>query len=94
MTGHGVSVHAEFDSEVSVERARAILAEASGVELADDIENDIYPTPLSAANEDPCYVGRIRRDLFDDRALEFFSVGDNLRKGAGLNAVQIAELLI
>ncbi|HZK51246.1 MAG TPA: aspartate-semialdehyde dehydrogenase [Actinomycetota bacterium] len=94
VTGHGVSVHAEFDSEVSVDGARAILAEAPGVELADDLENDIYPTPLNAANEDPCYVGRIRKDRFDDRALEFFSVGDNLRKGAALNAVQIAELLI
>lgn len=93
MTGHGVAVHAEFDSEVSVDRARAILARSPGVELADDLDNDAYPTPLMAANEDPCYVGRIRKDLFDERALEFFSVGDNLRKGAALNAVQIAELL-
>jgi aspartate-semialdehyde dehydrogenase len=94
VTGHGVSVHAEFDSEVSVDRAREILAASPGVELADDIENDVYPTPLGAANRDPCFVGRIRRDLFDERALEFFSVGDNLRKGAALNAVQIAELLL
>ncbi|CAN5552246.1 aspartate-semialdehyde dehydrogenase [soil metagenome] len=94
VTGHGVSVHAEFDSEVSVGQAQDILAKSPGIELADDIDNDIYPTPLNAANQDPCYVGRIRRDLFDDRALEFFSVGDNLRKGAALNAVQIAELLL
>ncbi|MGH2749436.1 MAG: aspartate-semialdehyde dehydrogenase [Actinomycetota bacterium] len=93
MTGHGVAVHAEFDTEVSVERARALLAASPGVELADDLDNHVYPTPLVAAQEDSCYVGRIRKDLFDDRALEFYSVGDNLRKGAALNAVQIAELL-
>lgn len=94
VTGHGVSVHAEFDSEVSVDRAREILAKSPGIELTDDIDNDIYPTPLNSANQDACYVGRIRHDLFDVRALEFFSVGDNLRKGAALNAVQIAELLL
>ncbi len=94
VTGHGVSVHAEFESKVSVDRAREILAASPGVELADDVDNDVYPTPLAAANQDPCFVGRIRKDLFDERALEFFSVGDNLRKGAALNAVQIAELLL
>ena len=94
VTGHGVSVHAEFDSLVYVDRAREILETSPGVELADDIGNDVYPTPLGAANRDPCFVGRIRKDLFDERALEFFSVGDNLRKGAALNAVQIAELLL
>jgi aspartate-semialdehyde dehydrogenase len=94
VTGHGVSVHAEFDSEVSVDKAREILETSPGIELADDIENNVYPTPLGAANRDPCLVGRIRRDLYDERALEFFSVGDNLRKGAALNAVQIAELLL
>jgi aspartate-semialdehyde dehydrogenase len=94
MTGHAVAVHAEFDSEVSPERARELLADSVGVELRDDIGKQVYPTPLEAATRDACYVGRIRRDLFDDHALEFFSVGDNLRKGAALNAVQIAELLI
>jgi aspartate-semialdehyde dehydrogenase len=94
VAGHGVSVHAEFDSEVSVDQAREILETSPGIELADDIENNVYPTPLGAANRDPCLVGRIRRDLYDERALEFFSVGDNLRKGAALNAVQIAELLL
>jgi len=94
VTGHGVAVHAEFESKVSVDRAREILAASPGVELADDVDNDVYPTPLGAANQDPCFVGRIRKDLFDQRALEFFSIGDNLRKGAALNAVQIAELLL
>ncbi|MGH2699790.1 MAG: aspartate-semialdehyde dehydrogenase [Actinomycetota bacterium] len=94
MTGHAVAVHAEFDAEVSVDRARALLAESPGIELRDDIDNHVYPTPLEAATQDACFVGRIRRDLFDERGLEFFSVGDNLRKGAALNAVQIAELLL
>lgn len=93
VAGHGVAVHAEFDHEVSVERAREILVRAPGVELADEVEDHVYPTPLRAANQDPCYVGRIRKDLFDERALEFFSVADNLRKGAALNTVQVAELL-
>jgi aspartate-semialdehyde dehydrogenase len=94
MTGHAVAVHAEFDTEVSAERAREVLANSPGVELRDDLDNHVYPTPLEAATRDACFVGRIRRDLFDDHALEFFSVGDNLRKGAALNAVQIAELLV
>jgi aspartate-semialdehyde dehydrogenase len=94
MVGHGVAVHAEFDEVVDVEEARSILSEADGVELVDDIDAGIYPTPLMAAGRDPCYVGRIRRDLFDDHALEMFCVADNLRKGAALNTVQVAELLV
>ncbi len=94
VTGHGVAVHAEFDSEVTLGEARSLLEGAPGIELADEVEAHDYPTPLGAATRDACYVGRIRRDLFDDHALEFFSVSDNLRKGAALNAVQIAELLI
>jgi aspartate-semialdehyde dehydrogenase len=94
MTGHAVAVHAEFDGVVSVDEARALLAAAPGVELRDDIDRQVYPTPLESATKDACFVGRIRRDLFDEHALEFFSVGDNLRKGAALNAVQIAELLV
>jgi aspartate-semialdehyde dehydrogenase len=91
--GHGVAVHAEFDRAITPEEARSILAGAPGVELVDDPEDSVYPTPLDAAGRDPCYVGRIRQDRFDDRALEMFCVADNLRKGAALNAVQVAELL-
>jgi aspartate-semialdehyde dehydrogenase len=94
MVGHGVAVHAEFDEVVDVAEARNILESSDGVELADDLEAGIYPTPLDAAGRDPCYVGRIRRDLFDDHALEMFCVADNLRKGAALNTVQVAELLV
>jgi aspartate-semialdehyde dehydrogenase len=94
VVGHGVAVHAEFDTTVTPEEARGVLANAPGVEVLDDVDAGVYPTPLIAAGEDPCYVGRIRQDLFDPKALEMFCVADNLRKGAALNTVQVAELLI
>ena len=87
-TGHSLSINAEFDREITPERAREILAAAPGVEL-DDV-----PTPLRAAGTDPSRVGRIRRDPTVEHGLTFFVSGDNLRKGAALNAVQIAELLV
>lgn len=93
VVGHGVAVHAEFERPITPDQARDLLARADGVKVLDDTENGIYPTPLTAAGEDPCYVGRIRQDLFDPNALELFCVADNLRKGAALNTVQIAELL-
>ncbi len=86
-TGHSLSVHAEFDRPISVARAKELLAAAPGVEL-DDV-----PTPLKAAGKDACYVGRIRKDPTADNGLIFFVSNDNLRKGAALNAVQIAELV-
>lgn len=94
VTGHGVAVHAEFVDAVTPAEARAILEKAPGVEVVDDPSTEGYPTPLNAAGKDPCYVGRIRQDLFDPAALEMFCVADNLRKGAALNSVQIAELLL
>lgn len=92
--GHGVAVHAEFEGPITPDEARSILAAAPGVELVDDVASGRYPTPLDAAGLDPCFVGRIRQDLFDPNALELFCVADNLRKGAALNTVQIAELLV
>ncbi len=92
VVGHGVAVHAEFAGAITPERARELLDAAPGVEVRDDPANGVYPTPLEAAGEDPCYVGRIRQDLFDRNALEMFCVADNLRKGAALNTVQVAEL--
>jgi aspartate-semialdehyde dehydrogenase len=88
-TGHSLSIHAEFAEPLTPERATALLAAAPGVELAD------IPTPLYAAGKDPSYVGRIRQDqsVPDGRGLVLFISNDNLRKGAALNAVQIAELL-
>ncbi|MGC4941771.1 aspartate-semialdehyde dehydrogenase [Kribbella sp. DT2] len=88
-TGHSLSIHAEFAEPITPERATELLAVAPGVELAD------IPTPLAAAGQDPSYVGRIRQDqsVPDGRGLVLFVSNDNLRKGAALNAVQIAELL-
>ena len=89
-SGHGLAVNAEFAKPVTPDEARAILADAPGVEL-DDV-----PTPLRAAGTDPCYVGRIRTDqsVPDGRGLAMFIVGDNLRKGAALNAIQLAEIVL
>ena len=92
--GHGVAVHAEFADPITADEAREILQKADGVEVLDIPDEGIYPTPLEAAGRDPCYVGRIRQDLFDPKALEMFCVADNLRKGAALNTVQVAELLL
>ena len=88
-TGHSLSINAEFDSPLSVETATRLLADAPGVKLVD------IPTPLEAAGTDPSYVGRLRQDegVPDGRGLALFISNDNLRKGAALNAVQIAELL-
>ncbi len=94
VTGHGVAVHAQFSEPITAEQARDLLSGAEGIEIRDDLGAADFPTPLQAAGRDPCYVGRIRQDLFDDAALELFCVADNLRKGAALNTVQIAELLI
>lgn len=91
VAGHGVAVHAEFASPITPEEARSLLDDADGVEVQDDVMAGVYPTPLEAAGRNPCYVGRIRQDRFDDRALEMFCVADNLRKGAALNTVQVAE---
>jgi aspartate-semialdehyde dehydrogenase len=89
-TGHSLAINAEFSRSLTPERARELLAAAPGVELSD------IPTPLQAAGRDPSYVGRIRQDpgVPDDRGLALFVSGDNLRKGAALNTVQIAELVV
>ncbi|GLJ62261.1 aspartate-semialdehyde dehydrogenase [Microbacterium barkeri] len=88
-TGHSLSIHAEFAREITPERARELLADAPGVALEE------VPTPLQAAGSDPSYVGRIRADQSapEGRGLVLFISNDNLRKGAALNAVQIAELV-
>jgi aspartate-semialdehyde dehydrogenase len=88
-----VAVHAEFERPITPEDARRALRSAPGVEVVDDPAGHRFPTPLNAAGRDPSYVGRLRQDQFDPRALEMFCVTDNLRKGAALNTVQIAELL-
>jgi aspartate-semialdehyde dehydrogenase len=88
-TGHSLQINAEFDRPLSPERATEVLSHAPGVQL------EAVPTPLKAAGVDPSLVGRIRSDegVPDGRGLALFVSGDNLRKGAALNAVQIAEIL-
>lgn len=90
---HSVAVSAEFDRPVSVEQAREVLAKAPGLELVDEPENNRYPMPLFTAGKDNCEVGRVRRDCAFENGLSFWVSGDQLLKGAALNAVQIAELL-
>ncbi|MCL6521007.1 MAG: aspartate-semialdehyde dehydrogenase [Firmicutes bacterium] len=92
--GHGESVVFEPSRPLEPERARALLAAAPGVRLADALEEGEYPTPLQAAGGDEVWVGRVRRDLALEGALDLWIVADNLRKGAATNAVQIAELLL
>jgi aspartate-semialdehyde dehydrogenase len=88
-TGHSLAIHAEFDRPITPDEARALLADAPGVVVTD------VPTPLEAAGKDPSYVGRIRQDqsVPDGKGLVLFVSGDNLRKGAALNTIQIAEVI-
>jgi aspartate-semialdehyde dehydrogenase len=92
--GHSVSLHATFDRPITVAEAREVVARAEGVRLRDDPANGVYPSPLEAAGIDDVLVGRIRRPEGRDDALLLFACGDNLRKGAALNAVQIAERVV
>ncbi|MCE5201937.1 MAG: aspartate-semialdehyde dehydrogenase [Synergistaceae bacterium] len=91
--GHGEGITAQFKRDITPQRAREILEKADGVIVQDDPKNDIYPMPTESVGMDAVYVGRIRRDTGLDNAIAFWVVSDNLRKGAALNAVQIAELL-
>jgi aspartate-semialdehyde dehydrogenase len=90
---HSVAVSAEFERSVSLEQAREVLSKAPGLELVDEPHNNRYPTPLAVTGKDNCEVGRVRLDCALDNGLAFWVSGDQLLKGAALNAVQIAELL-
>ncbi|GAB2924758.1 aspartate-semialdehyde dehydrogenase [Streptomyces heilongjiangensis] len=94
VTAHSLTLHARFESEVTVAKAREILATAPGVVLFDDPGAGEFPTPADVVGTDPTWVGRVRRALDDPTALDFFACGDNLRKGSALNTVQIAELVV
>lgn len=93
ITGHSLALHAVFEREVSREDAQQVLRESPGITLVDDPARGEYPTPVDVAGLDPTLVGRVRQNMDDPHALELFVSGDNLRKGAALNAAQIAELL-
>ncbi|MCQ2194752.1 MAG: aspartate-semialdehyde dehydrogenase [Paludibacteraceae bacterium] len=94
LRSHSEAVWIETEKPVSVEEARAAFAKAEGVQLMDDPANKVYPMPLFLAGKDDVYVGRVRKDLANENGLTFWLVGDQIKKGAALNAVQIAEYLI
>ncbi len=91
---HSISVSCHFDAPVTVEQVREVLADAPGVLLVDDLKNKRYPMPLETSNQDIVFVGRIRPDLTDDNGICLWCCGDQVRKGAATNAIQIAELLV
>ena len=91
---HSISVSLHFDRPVTVEEVRSVLADAPGVKLVDDLKNKQYPMPLDTSGQDIVYVGRIRPDLTDDCGICLWCCGDQVRKGAATNCIQIAELLI
>jgi aspartate-semialdehyde dehydrogenase len=94
LVGHTLAVHVRLERPLTPDAARRAFASQPGVEVVDDPTNDRVPTPLMASGRDPVYVGRVRPDRFDPQGLRFIVCSDNLRKGAGLNAVQIAEHLV
>jgi aspartate-semialdehyde dehydrogenase len=94
VTGHSESVNVQTREDLTPENCRALLAEAPGVVVVDDPTAGRYPTAIDAAGRDEVLVGRIRRDPSQERTLNLWVVGDNLRKGAATNAVQVAELLV
>ncbi len=91
---HSISVSCHFDVPVTVEQVREVIAKAPGCKLVDDLKNKQYPMPLETSGQDIVYVGRIRPDLTDDNGICLWCCGDQVRKGAATNAIQIAELLI
>ena len=91
---HSISVQMHFDRKITVEEAREVIAKAPGCKLVDDLAKKEYPMPLETSDQDIVFVGRIRPDLTDENGLCLWCCGDQVRKGAATNAVQIAELLI
>ncbi|HPG92221.1 MAG TPA: aspartate-semialdehyde dehydrogenase [Clostridia bacterium] len=91
---HSISINAVFESKITVEQAQQAIKNADGCVLADEPEKNLYPMPLIASDQNLVYVGRIRKDLTNENGLTLFCCGDQIRKGAATNAVQIAELLL
>ncbi|HYA15241.1 MAG TPA: aspartate-semialdehyde dehydrogenase [Syntrophales bacterium] len=92
--GHSESINVQTDGKLTVEQARKILSRAPGVKVVDDPQRNIYPLPIDAAGKDDTFVGRIRKDESIENGINMWVVSDNIRKGAALNAVQIAEILV
>lgn len=91
---HSMSITVKFKDEVSVEKARGVIANAPGCKLVDDLANKSYPMPLDTSDQDIVFVGRIRKDLTAENSLCIWACGDQVRKGAATNAIQIAELFV
>ena len=91
---HSISVSVHFDRTVSVQEVREVIANAPGCRLVDDLPNKVYPMPLDTSDQDLVFVGRIRPDLTDEKGICLWCCGDQVRKGAATNCIQIAELLI
>lgn len=91
---HSESILVETERKITAEKARELFAATDGITVLDDLENGIYPLPLSCSGKDDVFIGRIREDISCENGITFWCVSDNLRKGAATNAVQIAELLV
>ena len=91
---HSEAIQLMFDEEVDVEETRELLRTAPGVKLMDDPAHNVYPMPVDTSNQDLVYVGRIRRDLADRHMLNLWCCGDQIRKGAAVNAIQLTQLVI
>jgi len=94
LRAHSESINLEFEHPFEVKQARELIAAAPGVKLVEDWQSNYFPMPIDATGKDPVLVGRIRQDISCDRGLELWLCGDQIRKGAALNAIQIAELLL
>ncbi|CEO35901.1 Aspartate-semialdehyde dehydrogenase [[Clostridium] sordellii] len=94
VNGHSESINVEFEKDFDIEELKALLANSQGLELVDDIENNVYPTAFELSGRDEVFVGRVRRDFSVDNGINMWVVADNIRKGAATNTVQIAELLL
>ncbi len=94
VNGHSESLNIETEKPFDIEKIKTLMDNADGIVLEEDLDNNVYPMAINAAGKDPVYVGRIRRDFSADNALNMWCVSDNLRKGAALNTVQIAQELV
>jgi aspartate-semialdehyde dehydrogenase len=94
LRNHSEAIWVETEDELDLEQVRQAMASADGVTLKDDPENMVYPMPLGSASKDDIFVGRLRKDLTNPKGITFWCVGDQIKKGAALNAVQIAEYLV
>ncbi|HDT15334.1 MAG TPA: aspartate-semialdehyde dehydrogenase, partial [Firmicutes bacterium] len=92
-TSHAESLNIETEKKITAKEVRELMEKAPGVSVADDIHNKLYPMPINTTGKDDVFVGRIREDFSADNAINMFICGDQLRKGAALNAIQIAEVV-